>query len=765
MYMIKRFFLLLSFCVISLLSYSQTKFPNVKMSAGQYDKMKDDMLIPTKQGTVYGFAYYGKFYIKPVFEDAAVLKMDGSKYFYLVKYSNKWGILNPDGSYLVQPVWTERPFLISNDHIVCSEGNDYTFYDKNGNQVEYKGIHYKRDWHKRDFFLYVPASITQPLYYGIPASREFQSSPFSVKRYPSHQKYLLRANYGMFLFEMDDKSFLSEYGPFNYLELDYTTMPVTHWFVRKDDSILFDEEYNVLDYCIATHVGNDYVIALTDEGIMIYDYLREKKYLEMPYEDPSTFSKSVAIRFLKDIDSRWMCKYQSYLCSSEVKDVYVNKEYEFFVVETDKGTRELYDFNGNQLYHSNTNPEFIPRYDDKNNKVICVSDGARYGFINLSNGFDSGMLFNKAIEPMTSLKRFSKDMLCDSSNDIILSSERMYTIDEYDEYLYSSFTLQNYVNDSLLDRAEKKHLEEAETILKKERRLRDIKDTKAPTRWYKKSSIIEERVDGNILTYDVYENRGFVYRQLHSRSKPNYNPEDIVIDDFGKNIYLSPYELTGFEDANSQILTLIWKKKLGDEVYAIYECKTLSGVRYTGEVSIQCAGLTINPLTGQWMLDYYPVAHSVQEYESLHYIVIINKEGIVKTVAFTGNFDDIQPCDDYIKVTGGGEFVCLDYDLNEIFMYKSKSEPYINDCVRFGNAWVLVGYTYNAGYVNFKNYYVELVDANGKTISKSHYPIKDGVLERVYCIDTMTFYAEGTCERLASSIKFTIDKNGNISWK
>jgi hypothetical protein len=241
---------------------------------------------------------------------------------------------------------------------------------------------------------------------------------------------------------------------------------------------------------------------------------------------------------------------------------------------------------------------------------------------------------------------------------------------------------------------------------------------------------VEEIWDGpNCYTYYVWGHSGFLFRQKKSQESYNRNKVEILVDDFDTNVYLPLEQMSGVADPSYENFNLKWKRKLGDDVYAIYDYSTKDGSVAAGTV-IQCFGITQDAL-GRFVPDYRPVNLRKTIWKKTRYISRINKSGIGKILAFPESFEKIVPTPYFIKIISYDKILCLDYDFNTIFLYVREQGTTLTDCIMYEDKWIVTGSTTHNGYIGYDNYYVAVVDSNGDKLSESFLATKNAVITNI----------------------------------
>ena len=748
--------------LISMTMYSQENYPNVYIGKKLPENEKHERYQMLQKGDKYGFVNEAKkFSIKPKFDNASDAIPYMSSFLYPVCYQGKWGLLNQDGSYNIYPILDDVPVGIGPAQVLCNKEGK-TFVLNSNEMLDYKELPY------HDRILYIPDDTTQMLYIEFSDTRFYQTCQtwHKIDR-GAYGIYQIKTNIGSFFFNINDHTpAFSDFGPADSFKFDYLPELGVHAIWTDDEISLWTGPNDlVVSGCNAVQEGAGYVVGLNlkRNKLFIYDGNTSVVNLECPnppvgYVAQTEFLKSLNETLISPPINRSI---KDYLTNDAITSVKIYASDIRYLVTTNRKGQSAFWLPGPKLggvFRSSASYKVV----DAEKGHIIVIDGDKYGFINTKTRLwiRAGLSDENDLPLSDKFRRYSDPPF----SDFIANSEVRYTIKEYEQYLYDIFqknmTIENckrYIYDELLSYSESTRYDEV-------KRYMDLLQPKG--RWTSKVETMEESVDGNIYTYDVVQSNGFVFRQREtSPSGKRYKPE-VVIDDFAKPLYITVEDFTGYTNGNLSKLKLEWKKPVGNAVYALYDFEREAGQEYVGTATV-FTDLIINPVTGVPVLNYGPEEIYETKWKSNYNLVKVTQNGIQSRMAFTDQYPIVNFKYDYITIINGlKDVLCVDYDFNHIYNFKSENAVII-DAIRYQGRWVLVGSTKEAGYVGYENYYVMVTDASGNVLATSHLPVKNGRLTKIVHTDSNVFEVTGTniAERSGSVKKqISVDVDGTITW-
>jgi hypothetical protein len=241
----------------------------------------------------------------------------------------------------------------------------------------------------------------------------------------------------------------------------------------------------------------------------------------------------------------------------------------------------------------------------------------------------------------------------------------------------------------------------------------------------------ETMQDGNIYTYKVWGNNGFVYRECSALDKFEVIicHSDIYSGNKYRNAtYLSLSEFTGDKNPIYHDLELVGKCNIDENrTFVVYDYRSNKGIHKT--VSYwDVVDVVPNPVTGVPEMVYGVKDIYSRVVDSKRYAAIINSSGVEKrfSIPFTFNkFSQKKGGDIYLF--GEQNVLCMNSDGEVNLQYSGTQGTYIEDVVRTKDGrYVLVGTTKVHGYIDYANLYVVILDKYGKKITE-HFKAYRGV--------------------------------------
>ena len=755
--------------IISISAYSQDNFPDVRLGNKQFQKEKLIKYRVQQKGESYGFVNEeSKFSIKPKFDNAADAIPFADSFLYPVSYNGKWGLLNQDGSYRVSPTLDKCPIPMDKNAVLCHQEGKILVVE-NSEIIDYNQLSFN------DEILYIPDDTTHNLFIQRKGNTFLRSALWFRKEYSEKKIYKISTTFGDYFFSsIDDKEMFSKFGAVSSYILDYFKNPNANAIWNDSEISLWTDTGSIIfSGCKAITTGDGYILGLntTDKKLFIYD--GKTLVIDLKYENIKN-NHLVLNEFLKSLNQRLInpLKHHQYqgrstgdkLRADLVKNVTINTiGIEYTLITNKRGQCVFWNPGGEivTVLPSGCTLEVI----DAEKGHIKVTYGERYGFINTKTRCCIGpyLADESDLPKYDEMKRYKFTTQYDTE-EFIANTERRYTIEEYEQYLYDIYIESTdrdnclmYLNDNLLSYYEKPHYDEV-------RRMYDIVSPRG--KWHTDIKTMEEATDGNIYTYDVVESNGFVIRQKRtSRNGQRYKPE-IVINDFDEPLYITVEEFTGFTKGNLNNLSLLWKKQVGNAIYALYDFKKEDGQTYVGAARV-FDGLTINPVTGEPIVNYGVEEIYDTQWKSVYNFVKINEMGIQNRMVLPNAYDRIRFKPDFITVKNSdSEILCMDYDFNPMYSHKL-DEGMICDCIPFQNMWILVGSTTESGYIDHNNYYIVVTDSEGNMLSSTYMAVKGGVLTHIRQLESNKFEVVGnnTEQRIDSvKIQISVGSDGAITW-
>jgi hypothetical protein len=744
--------------LMSINSYSQDKYPDVVIGESKVKKYDKQQFKVAKKGDKYGFAdNHSEFVIKPKFDNAADAIKYKDTYLYPVYYSGKWGLLNQDGSYKKFPILDKCPYLIDNNSIMCHKDGKIFVITLKG-EIEYNELSCGKSK------LYIPVRQDAPLYFKNSEGSIEKSPTWQKKLYPDKQVYEIYSTIGSFFFDTDNTALFVESGPIVKHKLDFTINPRIHaiWTDDHNNVSVWDDEYNLIfSDCQAVASGNDYVVGVqaTKGNLVLYDGMTHT--FPIRFNDKE-FSHDDFDKFIESLNNKMIRPNKHRLCSGDISKVSIHAEDIYYFIITDKrGITYFYNIDGELLYKSGTNPSFEVLNASKGH--IKIIDDGKYGFINTRTKFILPLVKNEQMLPEESkAKRYTSEDIQLNGDDFIANTEQRFTIGEYEEHLYSNFLKDKdinyniYLNNGVLYPLEMIHYDE----------VRRVKDINTPEgQYYANQNWTEENIKG--VTYDIVAKNGFIFC-INQRNREDVK---IIINDFNNNLYISIDDFTGVtggDNTNLNNLSLSWKKPIEDVVYILYEYKPLfdqsfHNTKYEGR---KCLNYTINPFTGNLEVTSNLTDLYKSQIDPVYNFVQLDNNGIKKRLILYAT--DIKFKEKYIvHQNSNREILCLDYDFNQIYNFKSGPQVKVYDCISFENKWILVGSTTEYGNEGHEDFYIIVTDNKGNMISSSHIPEKKGRLTGIRYWDSNIFVVEGELDAdpyKTHEIDISIDVHGNITW-
>ena len=765
-----KLFLVIALIAASVTSYSQeVKYPNVTIGKKKLEKLQGQTYTPLKKGDKYGYADSKfDFVVKPVFDMAGAGILIWNDYVYPVCYKGKWGLMNHDGSYEVEPILDKHPVWVTGQGIICTCNGNTFVVTKYKEHIVYNALEYA------DGMVYFPKGDKGIFYYQ-PKKHEHRfetSQTVFVSEHPECKMYAVRTMMGSFLFDMAGNAIFSAMGPAKDYKLRYMNHPQVHMLKYVESgqekfTICTSDFQIIARGCSAVETYDGYVLCLKANELIMYDGKTHRFKLQSDFVATKT---ETPLAFLNKVNKYILRNLMSVVSGDNVTSVTVNTVgVDYVLVKTKDDRMHFYTADGTEICNLSSNAQF-DQYD-KTRGYVKIShrkaDGKMlYGFINISKSFWIPPVFAQSnMMPTESFVRVKSTI--DSSYDMIYNVEHFYRPHQYEQYLYHLYIEDKerycnaYLQDNLLHQSEKKSYDEVLAFAKRMQRRTDIDSSHIFT-WKSERYAMECEENGNIYTYDVMSANGFIYRQKRSLYGETHHPE-IVINSFDNQLYIPVRDITGFSSGNLSRLSLSWAKKIGDEIYAQYNWSSGYEDEYVVGTETKFSLLTINPVTA------VPEVKDATEdiYETIRqtrkYFIKIDESGVKHRMALANDYDSISFTYDYIIVRGVDNIACLDYNFNMLFAYTPDESVKLAYCYRFQDKWIVVGSTVASGYVGYENYYVLVTDMNGNKISDSTFPIKNGRLNKIQHSKENIFVVTSGQDGFPNKT-ISIENDGSITW-
>lgn len=241
----------------------------------------------------------------------------------------------------------------------------------------------------------------------------------------------------------------------------------------------------------------------------------------------------------------------------------------------------------------------------------------------------------------------------------------------------------------------------------------------------------EATQDGNIYTYKVWGNNGFVYRECSALDK-----FEVIIchsniysgNKYRNATYLSLSEFTGDKNPIYHDLELVGKCNIdGNRTFVVYDYRSNKGLQKTTSYW-DIVDVVPNPVTGVPEMVYGVKDIYSRVGESKRYAAIINSSGVEKRFSipfFLNKFSQKKGGDIYLF--GEQNVLCMNSDGDINLQYSGTQGTNIVDVARTKDGrYVLVGTTKVHGYIDYANLYVVILDKYGKKITE-HFKAYRGI--------------------------------------
>lgn len=710
---------LLIFATMLFMSVSlNAQAPDVHVSPDKYvkDIGKQLKVLQNRKGK-YGYVdEKGKFYIKPVFDDAKSFerKFNG-RYLAVVRYGDKWRIISDNGQYFpdTHVEFDAQPWFID-IYIFCESNGELTrrHLDHWNDSVPYDKIELDNK------VLYMPKEADvkskQSIYIADDSGkkREYISSHLNVI---GNESYYILESYSSTC--LADKSF-------NILTEDYDYMQTNGVAVvglRKNGEglvfldgqmtnfILSKEEYGIDDICREKDAA---------------DILKCRELLNLISE-----SSGMVLRPLQN----------------DKYDIIKDGKYGLVDIGSGKCIPPMYDslvrsgkryltFDRDLIFYENTIYE-IPDYEIF--RYRNTNGGDRYDLVAQEYLDDSFLTHKEKIH----YKEVS-DRLAKWKEDMASRDDELFNMLSPEEYLMTDRIPFDY----------KKHVQVAENAAKKNDALNrlfedmvqmniDLHILGTRARFLNEKSNLGEEIqkwDGNYYTHQIYGYNGFRFRNNAITGKT-----EIVVNDFEDPVYIPLSQISSCVDyqkyaAMGHIMLYDGRVLL---IYSDYNHIHSFGdvMSFASDSILGYSGRNDNVVdmlivdsTGN-MISETCVALSQRHLNIRPEYFFMNATAMRKTQRGIDCYDyysdySIRPVETRTKTEEDKSLMSLlylyDYDLNPPLIYASKEGEFIHDVIKYGDKWVFVGSTINNGYVGWENPYVVLLDSELNVLATSYLPMQ-----------------------------------------